>query len=303
MRTAISAGTLSILLAFLGSPGSALGQGADAKDAVTAKLGGIEVRSSSLLRLIQAQPVETRKALREKPEAMTALARNEVLRKAVVASAKQEGFDKKPDVEIGMQRSAEQALIDRYLDFKTAPEPTFPGQESIEAAYKANQQAFSVPARVHLAQILLTVPVDISKKKSEQFADQAKEVMALAQPPADFGAIAKRYSEDKPSNEKGGDVGWLEVSTLLPEVRDAIGPLAPGGVSKPVRTRFGWQIFKLIERKNAYVRPLAEVSADIVAALRKQKADENKKAWLNALQAGGIVLEEPALAEIRKKIE
>jgi len=297
MRAVIRTGILGAALAALCAPWLAWAQAADAKDPVTAKLGNSEIRSAALLRLIQAQPAETRRTLRDKPEKLVALARTEALRKA-------EGFDKKPEVEIVMQRAAEQTLLDRYLDFKTAPDAGFPDAEAIAAAYKANEKAFSVPTRVHLAQILLAVAPDAKKKESERISARAKEIAALAAgPDADFAALAKQHSEDKPSNEKGGDIGWLDVAKLLPEIRGAVAPLADGGVSKPIRTRFGWQIVKLIERKEAYVKPLGEVAADIVAALRKQKIEENRQKWLSAFQAGGIVVEEPALAELRKKID
>lgn len=304
MRNLISAGVLGIALLVPIGSASVLAQDGDAKDPVTAKLGGTEVRSSALLHLIQAQKAETRKVLREKPEALASLARSEALRQAVIASAKQAGFDKKPEVEISMRRSAEQALIERYLDFAAAPAAGFPDQESVEAAYKANLQAFSVSARVHLAQILLSVPVDASRKKSDAIGARAREVARLIEGPgAYFAAIAKQYSEDKVSAEKGGDVGWVDVATLPSEVQETIAPLALGAVSKPVRTRLGWQIFKLIERKQASVRPLAEMSADIAAALRRRKLEENKTKWLDALKLGGVVVEEPVLDEIRKKIE
>ncbi|MBI4986065.1 MAG: peptidylprolyl isomerase, partial [Rhodocyclales bacterium] len=254
MRSVIRTGILGAAVAALCAPWLAWAQAADAKDPVTAKLGNSEIRSAALLRLIQAQPAETRRTLRDKPEKLVALVRTEALRKAVIASAKQEGFDKKPEIEIGMQRAAEQTLLDRYLDFKTALDAGFPDAEAVAAAYKANEKAFSVPTRVHLAQILLAVAPDAKKKESERIAARAKEIAALAAgPDADFAALAKQHSEDKPGNEKGGDIGWLDVAKLLPEIRGAVAPLADGGVSKPIRTRFGWQIVKLIERKEAYV--------------------------------------------------
>ena len=69
---------------------------------------------------------------------------------------------------------------------------------------------------------------------------------------AQFSAIAKKYSHDETSVEKGGDLGWFEVDQLqLPEFKQAVQGLAAGDISPPFRTEFGYFIVRLNDRRDA----------------------------------------------------
>lgn len=280
-------------------------ESSSSRDRVVVRFNGQEVRSGAMLQLIQAQNEESRRQLKEKPEALQNLLRNEALRKATLASARKEGFDGKPEIKYMMERIAEQALLERYLDQKAAPEPGYPGAAEIEAAYQANRASFLKPARARLAQILVRVAPDAPKADADKAEARVKEAAAKAAAAgADFGALAKTYSEDAPSNQNGGEVGWLDMPGLMDEVRVAIAGLPVGGVSKPVKTRYGWQIVKVLEREEESVRPLAEVSQALANALRRKKAEENRQKWLTNLQAGSTpTIDEKGLAELRKKLE
>lgn len=275
------------------------------RDRVVVRFNGQEVRSGAMLQLIQAQNEESRRQLKDKPEVLQNLLRNEALRKATLASARKEGFDGKPEIKYMMERIAEQALLERYLDQKAAPEPGYPGAAEIEAAYQANRASFLKPARARLAQILVRVAPDAPKAEADKAEARAKEAATKAAAAgADFAALAKTYSEDTPSNQNGGEVGWLDMPGLMDDVRAAIAGLPVGGVSKPVKTRFGWQIVKVLEREEESVRPLDEVSPALANALRRKKAEENRQKWLANLQAGGTpTIDEKGLADLRKKLE
>lgn len=68
---------------------------------------------------------------------------------------------------------------------------------------------------------------------------------------ADFGEMARKYSDDNTTKEEGGRLGWFQVDQLqLPEFKEAIQDLQPGEVSKPFRTQFGFHIVKLNARKS-----------------------------------------------------
>lgn len=274
------------------------------KDVVVAKMATTELKGASLLRTISSQNPDTRKALKEQAEALSTLAKTEVLRQALLAKARADQLERRPDVVALMERAAEQALLERYLDIKSAPPSNYPTKHDIETAYQENKNAFTIPPAVKVAQILIRVAPDAPKMDADRAERKAKEVYTRAGVPgADFGILAKMFSDDKESNTKGGVVGWLEVPKLLPEVRTTISELAIDVVSKPVRTKFGWQIFKVLERRDAVLRPLADVTPALVIVLRKQRAEENRKALIKEQQDMGITVDEAALDEVRKKIE
>ncbi|MGQ9489745.1 MAG: peptidylprolyl isomerase [Anaerolineae bacterium] len=73
----------------------------------------------------------------------------------------------------------------------------------------------------------------------------------------DFAELARQYSDDPGSKEKGGDLGWFpRASGFVQEFEEAAFKLQPGEVSPPVRTQFGYHLIKVEERDPA--RPLDE---------------------------------------------
>ena len=67
---------------------------------------------------------------------------------------------------------------------------------------------------------------------------------------ADFAELAKKYSEDRGSADKGGEVGWFGTGRMVPEFEYAAFAISRiGDYSKPVKTAFGWHIIKLLDKK------------------------------------------------------
>lgn len=66
---------------------------------------------------------------------------------------------------------------------------------------------------------------------------------------ADFAKLAKEYSDDPGSKEKGGEYPLTARGTWVPEFEKTAFGLAVNEVSKPVRTSFGWHIIQCLERE------------------------------------------------------
>ncbi|MBK5431506.1 M56 family metallopeptidase [Bacillus sp. TH25] len=66
----------------------------------------------------------------------------------------------------------------------------------------------------------------------------------------DFAALAKQYSEDIASKDKGGDLGLLEPGKFVIEIEDTAYKLKVGEVSEPVKSPYGYQIIKVTGKKN-----------------------------------------------------
>jgi peptidyl-prolyl cis-trans isomerase D len=65
----------------------------------------------------------------------------------------------------------------------------------------------------------------------------------------DFDAIARQNSDDPGSAQRGGDLGFFGRGRMVKAFEDSAFSLAPGTVSEPFLTRFGWHIVKVEERK------------------------------------------------------
>jgi hypothetical protein len=83
-------------------------------------------------------------------------------------------------------------------------------------------------------------------ERSEQEAlSRALEIAALAaKNPGGFADLAKRYSDDIVTRDRGGSLGGIRATQLPPEYRDALARLRSSEVSRVLRTSFGFHVIQ-----------------------------------------------------------
>lgn len=99
---------------------------------------------------------------------------------------------------------------------------------------------------------------------------------------ADFGELAKKYSEDG-SAQNGGNLGWMGPGDLVPEFDQAMNRLQIGEVSNPVKSEFGWHLIQVLERREAQLT--VEKQREFArAAIRERKFEQAYQDWLRQLR-------------------
>ena len=99
----------------------------------------------------------------------------------------------------------------------------------------------------------------------------------------EFSAIAKAVSEDPISAADGGDLGWAPAGTFAPEFEQTIATAEIGTVSEPFRTRFGWHILEVLERRqHDTTNEVKEQSC--FESIRASKLEEETELWLRRLR-------------------
>jgi peptidylprolyl isomerase len=261
-------------------------------DEVIAALGATELRVSDVRKLVAAQPAAVRAQLLRSPAALDRLVRIELFRRVLLAEARGKGWDKRPEAIERMERAREEALVSAYVDEISRPAPDYPSEAELRAAYEANKAEFTLPRRHHVAQIYAT-----AEGKAAQLAQQARA------PKADFGALARAGSEHAESAARGGDMGWVADAQMLPEVAKALAGLQPGEVSAPVRSASGWHIVKLIETREAETRSFEEMRAELAAALRLRRAQDNERRHYDELlRKSPIAVNQVALIKLKDSL-
>ncbi|MFH1386523.1 MAG: peptidylprolyl isomerase [bacterium] len=78
---------------------------------------------------------------------------------------------------------------------------------------------------------------------------EAKQLLAQIKGGADFAALAKKYSLDPGTANKGGDLGYFTIGAMVPEFEKVSFSLKPGEVSQPIKTAFGYHIIKVTDSR------------------------------------------------------
>ncbi len=103
--------------------------------------------------------------------------------------------------------------------------------------------------------------------------DEAKAIVKELEGGADFAELAKKKSTG-PSNVRGGDLGYFGEGQMVPAFSAAVSAMKKGEISKPVKTRFGWHVIKLEDKRLRPAPAFEDVSDEITKLLKRSKAGE-----------------------------
>jgi len=101
---------------------------------------------------------------------------------------------------------------------------------------------------------------------------------------ANFDSLAKLYSKDPRTAKKGGDLGWLRAGSLDPKLERIVFSLQPGQFSLPVRTKSGYHIVLLEDRRPLTVKPFAEERKSITTILSRRLERKLSQAYLKHIE-------------------
>ena len=143
-----------------------------------------------------------------------------------------------------------------------------------------------VVQQVHLRHILMkpTELVDDATVQQKLAALRAQIIAGKE----DFAVLARTNSQDPGSAVNGGDLGWTELSTFVPEFSAVAATLKDGEISEPFHTQFGWHIVQVLGRRDFDNTKDAERERAF-EALRNSRIDEATELWLQQLRDGAYV--------------
>ena len=185
-------------------------------------------------------------------------------------------------------------------------------ENEVKDYYNKNKAHFNFPQRVRASHILIQANpesirktiIDADKDGKLSAADIDKKIkeeldkkMALARDvreqalknPKEFAALAKKYSDDKGSAQKGGDLGYFPKEAMVKEFADAAFSQKPGTISEIVVTPYGNHIILVVDRAAAGLAPLEQVQNDIKAMLEQNKKMSAMQALFTGLKASAKI--------------
>jgi peptidyl-prolyl cis-trans isomerase SurA len=144
-----------------------------------------------------------------------------------------------------MKQSVIQQEVDRKIFFSLT-------LDELKKYFQEHQDKFRKPESVTISEIFLS---SAGKNEAEVKA-RALELVRQLRSGADFAKVAAANSERESNGvrtgpQNGGKVGAFEIPNLREEIANSVKTVAVGGVSEPLRTNDGYQIFRVDERTPA----------------------------------------------------
>jgi peptidyl-prolyl cis-trans isomerase C len=207
------------------------------------------------------------------PEARRELLDGLVRFELLAQAAERAGLTKDPDAIHALKQIAVTKLVNRELG--EAASPTSITQADLEREYRARQATdYTLPPAARVRHLRVS-QADLANRLATR---------ARALSPNDdqgFAALASAHSEDTATRASGGDLGFVDKSSKLPNavVEAALSLSTPGEVKGPFETDQGYEVVRLVTRRAAAVSPLSSVEEP----LRQRLYRERRAAALEAL--------------------
>ena len=105
--------------------------------------------------------------------------------------------------------------------------------------------------KIKTAHIMIAVPQGRNSPEAEKAKEKIDSIYNALQQGADFATMAKEYSDDRGSAQKGGELPYFGRGRMVPEFEEAaFGLTSDSSISQAVQTDYGWHIIKLIEHED-----------------------------------------------------
>jgi len=171
---------------------------------------------------------------------------------------------------------------------ETKPAPTSdPQQTDIDAM--AQYFRMKTDESVRVRHILIKADPGATLQERTTALKKAEDIHRKLVNGADFEELAKKYSEDPGSAQKGGDLGFIVRGQMVKSFQQAAFSLPVGGTSSVVQSEFGYHIIKVQEKRAPSKLRLEDVKDDLKEYLFRSAAREQYNAFVAGLRKKAVV--------------
>ncbi|NQT34835.1 peptidylprolyl isomerase [bacterium] len=123
---------------------------------------------------------------------------------------------------------------------------------------------------VRCRHLLIEIPEDVTGRDTIEYWDRINEIWEKTEAGEKFKRLVNKYSEDTSIDRKlYGDLGFFKWGKMVDEFQEAAWKLKPDEISPPVRTRYGYHLIQLIEKRS---RGLEMHTSHILVKINKRAA-------------------------------
>ncbi len=176
-------------------------------------------------------------------------------------------------------------IIVNYMRGQMVNSQSSVSPQRIEEYYQRNRAQFVQEEGVKLRLIMLKPVVNENPDLLQQ---QANEIIEQLGKGADFGELARQYSQDD-RKDQGGDWGWINRNHLIAPLSSVAFDLSPGQYSEPVRVDDLIYILKVEDKREEGYKDLDRVRSEIESAITVQLSRQAQQRWLERLRRNAFI--------------
>jgi peptidyl-prolyl cis-trans isomerase C len=228
------------------------------------------------LDLLQNQVKQQAERLgRPVPPDMDKQLREELINREILAQeAEREGIPGTPEFRDQMELMRQSVMINLMLVNYLKQHPVSDADAKADYDRHIKDMASQAGGKEYKASHIL-LPVAKDGSDAAAVKAKAKDLIAQLKKGAKFADLAKKYSKDPGSAASGGELGWANPKTYVPEFGDALIKLNKGQVTEtPVKTQYGYHIIQLEDIRD--VKPPTPPAFDAVKPQIVQQLEQKK---------------------------
>jgi peptidyl-prolyl cis-trans isomerase SurA len=156
---------------------------------------------------------------------------------------------------------------------------TLISDEEIGEYYVKHRQEYEGKEAVRIKQILILLPQNAGRAVKIKLKAEAEMIRRRLIDGDSFDTLAVQFSQG-PSAATGGDVGFLEKGTMLPEVDSVAFRLSKDEISEVIVSPVGFHIIKVLDKRGGGIKPIDVVREEIKTKLEEEKMDKKYEEWI-----------------------
>ena len=145
--------------------------------------------------------------------------------------------------------------------------------DELRALFEAERESFVTPEKREVSHILISVPEDADSAAGEEARARLATLRSRIEVGESFEDLARDSSDDPGSATVGGSLGFIERGVMVPPFEEAAFALAPGELSEPVRSSYGWHLIKVTSVQESRGATFEEVREQVLAQYRTREAE------------------------------
>jgi len=225
-------------------------------DVVVARIGETEIRLTQVVSDMYSLPDEERQQ-RPFDDLYEEILQHRIDRAMVLQAANAAGLRQTPDHVERMARLEERVLTETFMQniIRTKVLPA-----ALKERYEVYVQDEAGRTERRARHILAGDEAEATALKARLDSGE------------DFETLAR--SLDYPGSDRGGDLGFFNSNSMVPELVEMAGTLAVGEISAPFKSQFGWHLIKLEETRVTEAQPMEQVREQLFNEMSQEVVEE-----------------------------